>query len=260
MAGADPSGVRERATAFSPLLRPGDAYSHVTAAVLFGAQLPRSRSSDPRLHVTTIGGGERFRRRGVIGHRSDELPLTMSGTLPLVEPAHVWVQLASMISHDDLVAVGDRWVTAQGHGRARMPAITSIDALRSAIAAHARGAARARRALADVRVGPESRMETLLRLLLVRSGLPEPLVNPAMLIEGRVLHPDLAYPRFGVVIEYEGDEHRIDVHRWRADIRRREAFESAGHRVIRVHAGDVLAEPEAFLARTCRILAQRRAG
>jgi hypothetical protein len=169
----------------------------------------------------------------------------------------VWLQLATMLVHDDLVAVGDYLVTPQR--RASRPAIASIEALRTAIAPHVRGAGRARRALADVRVGPESRMETLLRLLLVRSGLPEPLVNPPMLIEDRMLHPDLAYPQFRVVFEYEGDDHRVDPRRWRADITRREAFEAAGERVIRVHAGDVMAEPEAFLARVCRILAQRRA-
>lgn len=258
IAGGAPSGIRDRAEAFSPLLRAGDAFSHATAAVLFDAQLPRSHSSDSRLHVTTTGGNDRFRRRGVVGHRSEALPIRMIGAIPVVEPAHVWVQLATMLVHDDLVAVGDRWVTAQGHGRARRPAITSIAALRAAIPSRARGAARARRALADVRVGAESRMETRLRLLLIRAGLPEPLLNPPMLIDGQVLHPDLAYPQWRVVLEYEGEEHRLDPRRWRSDITRRERFEAAGERVIRVHAGDILAEPEAFLARVARILAQRR--
>jgi very-short-patch-repair endonuclease len=102
-------------------------------------------------------------------------------------------------------------------------------------------------------------METLLRLLLIRSGLPEPDVNPPMLIAGKTLHPDLAYPQWRVVLEYEGDGHRTDPRQWRRDITRREAFEDAGYRVIRVHSEDVLAEPAAFLSRVCRILAQRRA-
>jgi very-short-patch-repair endonuclease len=72
-----------------------------------------------------------------------------------------------------------------------------------------------------------------------------------------VLHPDLAYPEWRVVLEYEGDGHRTDPQQWRRDISRREAFEDAGWRVIRVTGGDVLTEPEAFLARVCRILAQR---
>ena len=139
-----------------------------------------------------------------------------------------------------------------------MPAIASIDALLSAIPARGRGAACARRALRDVRVGAESPMETLLRLLLLRAGLPEPQLNPAVDVGDGILHPDLLYPEWRVVLEYEGDGHRTDQRQWRRDIARREAFESAGWRVIRVHRDDVLAEPEAFLARVCRILAQRQ--
>jgi len=248
----------DRVEALLPLLRAGDAFSHITAARLLGAQLPSHRQRETRVHVTTIGGGNRVRRPGVAGYRAQALPVTLCRGLPVVEPAHTWVQLATMLSHDDLVAVGDRWVTAQGRGRDRQPALTSIGALRTAIPDRGRGAARARRALADVRVGAESRMETLLRLMLVRSGLPEPLVNPTVRIDDQNLHPDLLYPGWGVVLEYEGDGHRTDPRQWRRDISRREAFEAAGYRVVRVHRDDVLAEPEALLARVCRIIAQRR--
>ena len=68
------------------------------------------------------------------------------------------------------------------------------------------------------------------------------------------------YPEWRVVLEYEGDGHRTDQRQWRRDIARREKFESADWRVIHVHRDDVLAEPEAFIARVCRILAQRKRG
>lgn len=258
--GRMPDGVRERVEAFTPLLRDTDAFSHSTAALLFDAQLPRDLQQDTRVHVTSLAGAERFRRRGVIGHRAEELPRVQLGLVPVIDPAHVWLQLATMLDHGDLVAVGDRWVTAQRDGAARRPPVTTLDELHAVVGAAAggRGVARARAALRAVRVGPESRMETQLRLLLVRSGLPEPLVNPPVHIEGRDYHPDLAYPDERVVIEYQGEEHRSDPRRWRDDMRRRERFESAGHRVIEAHAGDVFAEPEAFLARVCHVLAQRR--
>ncbi len=252
--GALPEGVRERAEVFAALLREGDAFSHLTAAALLGAPLPRLR--DARLHVTSLGTGDRFRRRGVAGHTAAALPITMHHGLPIVDPAHVWVQVATMLSHDDVVAVGDYLVTP--HRVERRPATTSIEALAAAIPAGGGGAARARRALADVRVGPESRMETLLRLLLVRAGLPEPACNPPVPIGGLVLHPDLLYEQWGIVLEYEGDGHRTDPAAWRRDIWRREAFQAAGYRVIQVHSEDVLAEREAFLARVCRVIAQRQ--
>jgi hypothetical protein len=255
LVGKVPIDLPSRVQAFAPLLREGDAYSHSTAALLYGAPLPHALERQQRLHVTS-STGDSFRRRGIVGHSASSLPIALHLGVPVVEPAHAWFQLAGMLAHDDLVAVGDYLVTP--NRRRRTPAIASLDALMAAIPERSRGAGRARRALADVRVGAESRMETLLRLLLIRAGLPEPLLNPPMLIEGEVLHPDFAYPQWDVVLEYEGDEHRLDPHRWRSDITRRERFETAGQRVIRVHADDVLAQREQFLARICRAIAQRR--
>lgn len=244
----------ERAEALAVVFRPSDAFSHRTAALLWGAPLPYSR--DTRLHVTSVGTGDRMRRPGVVGHRAAALPRTLHLGLPIVEPARVWVQLATVLTHDDLVAVGDYFVTPQR--RSHTPAITSLDGLGAAVPERARSSARARRALADVRVGAESRMESRLRLLLTRAGLPEPLINPAVRIGDTALHPDLLYPQWRVVLEYEGDGHRTDARQWRRDIWRREVFESGGWRVIRVHRDDLLTEPEAFLARVCRVLAQRQ--
>ncbi len=180
----------------------------------------------------------------------------MVAGLPVATPAHVWFQLATMLWHDDLVAVGDYFVTPRRVPP--RPALASIADLRNAIPERARGAARARRALANVRVGAESRMETLLRLLLIRAGLPEPELNPRLMIGDRPLHPDLLFRQWRVVLEYEGDAHRTDPAAWRRDIWRREAFQEAGYRVIQVHAEDVLARREQFLARVCRAIARRR--
>lgn len=248
--GPAPEKLRARAEALVPLLRPGDAFSHTTAVALFGAPLPRPR--DRRIHVTDVGGSGRFRRPGVAGHRAVRAPVTMLGTLPVVEPGTAWFQCASLLPHDDLVAVGDYLVTPRRV--LRMPALASVEELVRVIPERARGAARARRALADIRIGAESPMETRLRLLLIRAGLPEPHLNPE--VEG--LHPDLLYPQWRLILEYEGDHHRTDPKQWRRDIWRREVFQAAGYRVMQVHAADVLAEPEHFLARVSRAIAQQQ--
>ncbi len=248
--GPQPSSILDRARAFEPLLRPGDAFSHTTAALLWGGQVPRSVATDPRVHVITEKGApsDRFRRAGVCGHRGSALPIVLAHGLPVVAPAATWLQMASVLTRADLIALGDRWVTPQGAGH---PALTGVGDLQAALDANPgrRGAARARQALALVRVGPRSRMETRLRLLLVDAGWPEPVIAPAMSIGGRVMHPDLAYPQWRLVLEYEGDGHRSDPLQWRRDIWRREAFESAGQRVVRVHRDDIRAEPDAFLER-----------
>ncbi|MGN6502152.1 MAG: endonuclease domain-containing protein [Pseudolysinimonas sp.] len=247
---------------FAPLLGPHDAFSHATAALLHGAELPWEFERSPTLHVSRVGD-TRFRRPGVRGHRVRRMQVCTVDGLPVVSPAHTWVQLAATLSHDDLVAVGDRWVTPRGPWRARRPPLTSIDALAGAIDDHAgeRGVARARIALRSVRVGSESRMETRLRLLLVGAGLPEPELNPAVPVGGRVLHPDLLFRQWGLVLEYEGDGHRTDPTAWRRDISRREALQSAGYRVLQVHSDDMHVEPQRFLARVSRVISEcRRAG
>ncbi|MBT2516509.1 DUF559 domain-containing protein [Streptomyces sp. ISL-90] len=102
-------------------------------------------------------------------------------------------------------------------------------------------------------------METLMRLLLVAGGLPEPLIGvPVPVGDGSiVLHPDLAYPDLRIAIEYEGDDHR-DAGRWHRDIERRELFEDAGWRVIRVTSRAVFHEPERLIARVRRACEARR--
>lgn len=235
-----------------PLLRPDEAFSHSTAAALFGAPLPRAR--DTRIHVITREAN-RMRRPGVVGHRAHSIPLVLHVGIPVVAPAHVFAQLGALLGHDDLVAVGDFLVTPDR--RAGTLALTDRPALAAAIHPGARGALRARAALREVRAGAESPMETRLRLLLTRSGLPEPLLNPAIRVGDETLHPDLLFPQWRVAIEYEGDQHRTDERQWRHDIWRREVFEDAGWRQIRVTSDDVLKHPDQLLARVCRILAQR---
>jgi hypothetical protein len=249
----NPTTTVDRAHALSIVFRDGDVFSHRTAALLLGAPLPHNR--DERLHVTTMGDGDRFRRRGVIGHTSKRVPVSVCLGLPIVAPPIAWSQLATVLEHDDLVAVGDFLVTPNRHRRT--PAITSPTALRAAIPTRGRGSARARTALADVRVGAESRRETLLRLLLMRSGLPEPMLNPAIELGAVTYHPDLFYERWRLAIEYLGDQHRTDSREWGRDIQRRELFENRGFRVVAITAHD-LAEPHQLLARVAHAIAQQQ--
>lgn len=243
--GGEAVGLRQRCEALLTVLPAGAAFSHTTGAWLWGAPLPRQ--FEHLIHVTVSGGASRPVRPGVVGHRSSALEVTMLGTLPVVAPAQVFVQLAPMLHHDDLVAVGDYLVTPRRV--ARKPAIASVDGLAAAIPARARGAARGRRALREVRVGAESPMETRLRLLLVRAGLPEPELNSEIV----GLHPDVLYRDRRLVIEYEGDHHRTDPRAWRRDISRRERFQAAGFRVMQVHADDVTNEPHLLVARVAAI-------
>jgi len=112
------------------------------------------------------------------------------------------------------------------------------------------GAARTREALPLLRVGPLSPRESLLRLRMLRHGLPEPQLHhpvPECLVDGHVPHVDFAYPEYRVAIEYEGDYHRSP-EQFRRDIRRYERLQDAGWIVIRAAADDVPDDPAALQA------------
>lgn len=115
-----------------------------------------------------------------------------------------------------------------------------------------------RTALSRARERVESPKETETRLLLVDSGLPEPVVQYEVWADGRMLgRTDLAYPELKVAFEYEGDGHRTDKEQWRGDIQRQRHLEGQGWIVIRLTQAD-LDEPELLVAGIRRAISARR--
>jgi hypothetical protein len=103
--------------------------------------------------------------------------------------------------------------------------------------ARGRGCRAARRAAALVRARVDSPKESELRLMLVLAGLPEPACNQGIgTDEWFIGHGDLVYEVFRVVLEYEGDQHRLDKAQWDSDIGRFEQFVGEGWNAIRVTA------------------------
>ena len=195
--GLDLDSILDACRAYEPLLRPGEAFSHATAALLYGAPLPASHRSVRPLHVLSPGV-TRSRTAGAVGHRSSgAVPVTLRFGLPVVAPATTWMHLAVALRPEDLTAVGDFLVTGVRHGRGREAPLATIDELARSLdqGAGCRGARGARWALERIRIGPASRTETLLRLLIVAAGLPEPVIGPPIPVAGGslTLHPDLAY-------------------------------------------------------------------
>jgi hypothetical protein len=279
--GLDLGALIDHCHAYEPLLRPGEAFSHETAAHLYGLPLPSevpqrpgvpkstdgpppgtaapSQPEPPKLHVTAPDGIERARSKGVAGHElTGPIPIRFHLGLPLVAPARLWCQLATRLTLRDLVAVGDAIVTGARTGRKREAALATVADLQDAVRwwGRRRGARRLARALPLVRVGAESRPETHLRLLLVDAGLPEPLVNhPTVLLDGAVRHPDLAYVQWRIVIEYQGDDHRLNRRVWQEDVRRKRAFERAGWQVVEVTSDDIFVDSTSLVARLHELIA-----
>lgn len=166
--------------------------------------------------------------------------------LPVASPADVWVQLASVLRPDDLVALGDSFLPA----RRRLGVATFRDiVIGLGHRNHSYGIRAARRALPLLREGVDSRMETLLRFMLVKAGLPEPEIGHAVDVgRGVFLHPDLAYVADRIAIEYEGEHHRTDSRQWHHDLERQRLYELVGWRQLRVSSDALFHHPRKLVA------------
>ncbi len=233
----EPAALRDRAQAFAAGLPDDVAFSHVTAALLHGLHLPRRVEEDSRLHVIRHSGRTRIRRAGCAGHRGLECRIVGSICgLRVVSPADTWVDLAELVrpglTLDDLVVAGD--VVANRRG--------GVDDLRAALARRVRprGAAMLDDALAEIRPGTRSPMETRARLMFVRAGLPEPEINAAVHdVDGEwILEADLLWRQQKVIAEYQGAVH-APIEQRSVDNQRRQLAEDNGHVVIEVFKEDV---------------------
>ena len=161
----------------------------------------------------------------------------------VTSPARTWLDLASLLTVDELIAVGDSIVVAHGPDfpRPREP-LASTDDLRRMIAAHPgiRGMKTARLAIDEIRVGADSPQETKMRLALARTSLGEPLLN--YVIRNRwgepSVWPDAAYPESRISLQYDGGHH-TDERQIRLDAKRRATTERLGWTEITVFKEDL---------------------
>lgn len=251
-----------RCREFDLLMVPGHAFSHVTAAFLYGIPLP-NRCGNAPIHVIATGGVRAPRVHGVCAHSdaTERTGIRLVDTLVVCAPADTWCQLAQVLSREDLVAAGDFLISGRRTDVGREAPLATVEELMTAVGLRpdTRGIRVLRWAVPLLRERVDSRPESRLRLQLVAAGLPEPTVSRPIQVDGgtRILHPDLAWEHWRIVLEYEGDEHRTSTRRFRGDITRREKFETAGWRVIRVTADDLFVDPAAFIARVRRIIQER---
>ncbi|ROQ40785.1 hypothetical protein EDF46_0146 [Frondihabitans sp. PhB188] len=254
---AEPQDVVGRCVEYAPLLLPGQAFSHQTAALLWGLPGPPGWvASRADLHVVATGEHRAPRRPDVVGHTAPGLPLATVEGLPVVLPTRAWIQCAERWALDDVVAMADalqdRW---SPHGLAQF---LPRELLESAVesAAGRRGCRTLADALALSRPKVWSPQETRLRLLVLRAGCREPdeLNEKQFAADGTYLgRPDMAYPREKVAIEYEGDGHRVDRATFENDIERRERFAADNWRTLRVTKSQ-LTEAQELAARLRRFV------
>lgn len=90
----------------------------------------------------------------------------------------------------------------------------------------------------------DSPMECRSVLALLKAGLPEPKVHWTIYIPQlqHLATVDIAYPEAKVIIEFDGDMHRLDKQQHRWDERKRQALRDMGYVVIVIFADDILTE------------------
>jgi very-short-patch-repair endonuclease len=237
---AVPLSTRLRAMAALGISPSGSFVSHATAARIWGGIV--SETSD--VHVTVPPTAVRSSRQGVKAHAGViGAAVTRFRNLAISTPEQTFLDLATCLDLVALVVVGDSLIRA---GRTTAAALHD-----AALAWRGRGAKLARRAARYVRDGVDSAMETRHRMLIVLAGLPTPQVNFIL------RHPDgswwmrfdLCYPSLKLIIEYDGRQHAEDDDQWLHDLKRREALDRMGWRIIVVTSRDYYDTPEEVLRR-----------
>lgn len=237
--------IERAAMSFSAYMGSHEFFSHTTAAVLWGIPLPLL--DDAHIHVSVPAPLRAPRGAGVRGHQlaerwtgvTDHPKLGMRVT----DPVTTWALLGVLLRHPyDVVAAADGIVRVDRVAGPRRfmkrPALATLAALGSAVPQKRKGVVALRDALPRVRAGAASRPETWLRLTMIDAGLPEPETDVDVYDEaGDFLGcVDLAYRRFKIAFEYEGDHHRTDRDQWNRDLEKHAALTRAGWWVIRVTA------------------------
>lgn len=226
-----------------PRIRPGELFSHSTALALLGCPI----NIEPRPHVTICPPNAATVAAGVHGHVSgrDVTPWTTPEGLQIVPPTLAFVQAAGVLPFRELVVAAD-FLVLPGTQYRDSPPTVELDELRRFVASiSARGIRRARAALDFARVGAESRMETLLRLLMARFGLDRLDLQVDVVDQygqwiGRFDMVDLVRK---LIIEYDGDQHRTSKEQYERDQVRLERAREAGFRILSFRRRHIFDEP-----------------
>lgn len=217
-----------------------------TAAELYGWWLP---TPDRVCTHITVAPESVVGRPGVRCHRRILKPsdVRVWRGVPTTSPARTLVDLAGELCLIDLVVAVDAALHF-GH--------CSMDELRTCAQQGGwRGVRTFRRAISLADPRSESPMETLMRLLIVLSGLPAP-VPQVEIVDANgfvIARGDLKAPGVPAVFEYDGaihnepQNHAKDVARWRA-------LRAAGYEVFPYTARELFQSPQQIVTDYQRVL------
>lgn len=237
------SGVAETAQRH---VVPGAVICHVTAAELLGLPLPdrHTRGGGAAVHVRVEPEAKRRSAKGLVVHVRTGRPSIRLDGLVLDWPVDVLLDLAGLLSLDDLIACVDA-LASRRRKRLRIP----VETIRSqARALQAPGVRALRAAAAQARDWVDSPQETRTRLMLLRAGYEEPVTNHRVWdpVKRKEYYLDLSYAERKIAIEYDG-KHHFSPEQARRDHGKDASLHRGGWTVIRILAED-LDDPSSFFA------------
>lgn len=248
-----------RIDALAQRLVPGQFFSHRSAARIWGVPLPHLE--EPELHAGAVAPVRAPRIRTVHGHRIvlERCRPEQRNGYPVSSAATTWAALGDL-TLAELVAAGDHLARRYRKGYLRphagRPPLVTLEELRAVVAlGRWRNMARLQRALALIREDAWSPRESMVRLMLVRAGLPEPDLNIDVFERtgGFLACIDLAYSRYRVAIEYHGKQHSRT---YAEDVERVERLRAEGWIVIQVTAA-LARRPDLLVRRVVDALRER---
>ena len=155
----------------------------------------------------------------------------------------LWADLGRTLTEAELVVLGEHLMRRAVGNREELfrrgPEL--LEHLRTAALSPAGRAARRRllRALARMRLGADSPVETELRLAIIAAGLPEPELQiretDGCGPQARTAAADMGWRNVKIVVQYEGEHHG---HQIADDVDRDAIFQSRGYIVVRVSKRD----------------------
>lgn len=217
--------------------------SHRSAAWLWGL-------ADELVLDVTVPRHRRPRVAGALVHRPDTVEATRHSRrngIPVTNPLRTLCDLGAVVPVEQVSeaterALAERLVTAAG-----------LRAESARLRAHARRGAAVLQTALDARAlldrPADSVLESRMAALFRRHGIPRPVFQHAVRVEGRfIARVDFAYPECLLAIEVDGhDAHRTPA-QLQADLARQNRLVAAGWTVLRFTWADVIRQPEMVAA------------
>jgi hypothetical protein len=201
----------------------GAVLSHVHAAALWNLRHPPGG----RIHVTVPKGG-RAKRKGLIVHRSVDLPpdhVTLHDGIPVTTPARTLADLAGTVEAPALARAVE---AAEFHGLLHVPSLLAACAGRP-------GARRIRKLVEAELPHTRSEFEVAFVALCDRYGLPRPIMNAQ--IYGYEV--DAYWPDHGLAVELDSWRHHGTRAAFERDRERDAELQARGITIVRFTYGQV---------------------